>query len=100
MPSRHKKPMTTEKYPFERYLNVRNASGPTFSADGRHLSFLTDITGVAEVWGIPVDVQSPPAWPEQLSFRGERVSRVLYSPAGSEMLVTADSGGSELDQLY
>lgn len=92
--------MTTEKYPFERYLNARNAYGPAFSPDGQYLSFLTDITGVAEVWSVPVDLQAAPQWPEQLTFRGERVSGLVYSPTEPVMLVAADSGGNELDQLY
>src|SRR5690348_12383500 len=69
--------VTTKNYPFERYLNVRNAYGPSFSPDGKSLSFLTDITGVAEVWSVPVELASlRPAWPEQLTFRGERVSTI------------------------
>lgn len=93
--------MAANNYPFERYLNVRNAYGPTFSPDGQRLSFLTDITGVAEIWNVPVDLQAAlPAWPEQLTFRGERVSSVAYSPVESLMLVAADTGGSELDQMY
>lgn len=93
--------MATTNYPFERYLNVRNAYGASFSPNGQHLSFLSDITGVAEVWSIPVDQQaSRPAWPEQLTFRGERVSSATYSPVEPVMLVAADSGGSELDQFY
>jgi dipeptidyl aminopeptidase/acylaminoacyl peptidase len=93
--------MTAMSYPFERYLNVRSAYGPSFSPDGRHLSFLTDITGVAEVWSVPVDLETTtPAWPEQLTFRGERVSGVSYSPVEPVMLVAADTGGSELDQFY
>ena len=93
--------MTAINYSFERYLNVRNASGPTFSPDGRSLSFLSDITGVAEVWSVPLDLGTAlPAWPEQLTFRGERVSTISYSPTEPVMLVTADSGGSELDQFY
>lgn len=93
--------MTARSYPFERYLNVRNAYGATFSPDGRSLSFLTDITGVAEVWSVPVELGTAlPAWPEQLTFRGERVSGIRYSPAEPVMLVAADSGGSELDQFY
>jgi dipeptidyl aminopeptidase/acylaminoacyl peptidase len=93
--------MTNGKYPFARYLNVRNSYGPSFSPDGRFLSFLTDITGVAEVWSVAIDTQaSAPSWPEQLTFRGERVSGLSYSPIDARMLVAADSGGSELDQLY
>ncbi|MEO7019216.1 MAG: S9 family peptidase [Ktedonobacteraceae bacterium] len=93
--------MATTNYPFERYLNVRNAYSASFSHDGQHLSFLSDITGVAEIWNVPVTQQSGgAAWPEQLTFRGERVSGVTYSPVEPVMLVAADSGGSELDQFY
>lgn len=93
--------MATNSYPFERYLNVRNAYGPSFSPSGERLSFLSDITGVAEVWSVPVELDAAtPAWPEQLTFRGERVSGMAYSPVEPVMLVAADTGGSELDQLY
>jgi Tol biopolymer transport system component len=67
---------------FERYLNVRSASQASLSPDGERLSFLTDITGVPEVWSVPVDLDSPrPYWPAQLTFRGERVSFARYSPS-------------------
>jgi len=93
--------MTTEQYDFERYLNVRTAYGTSFSPDGQRLSFLTDITGVAEVWSVPVDIHAQtPAWPDQLTFRNERVAGAFYSPAADTLLVSADIGGSELTQLY
>jgi dipeptidyl aminopeptidase/acylaminoacyl peptidase len=93
--------MPTTKYPFERYLNVRIANGPSFSPDGKRLSFLTDITGVAEVWSIPIDIHaSTPAWPDQLTFRGERVASASYSPTADLLLVAADLGGNERTQLY
>ncbi len=93
--------MPEAAYSFERYLNVRSAYGASFTPDGTHLSFLSDITGVAEVWSVPVDIHaSTPAWPAQLTFRNERVSAIEYSPASDVMLLLADSGGSELTQLY
>lgn len=93
--------MTAEIYSFERYLNVRSAYGASFSSDGKHLSFLSDITGVAEVWSVPVNVHATQsAWPEQLTFRGERVSSAEFSPVEDVLLLTADTGGSELTQLY
>lgn len=93
--------MPTERYNFERYLNVRMAYGASFSPDGQGLSFLTDITGVAEVWSVPVDVEAPvPAWPEQLTFRGERVMSAAFSPTADLLLISADVGGSERTQLY
>jgi dipeptidyl aminopeptidase/acylaminoacyl peptidase len=93
--------LVTEKYHFERFLNVRSASGPSFSSDGKQLSFLTDITGVAEVWTVPVEPQfARPLWPEQLTFRGERVASATYSPLGDTLLVVGDVGGNERSQLY
>jgi dipeptidyl aminopeptidase/acylaminoacyl peptidase len=91
----------TEKYSFERFLNVRSAYNPTFSPDGQKLSFLTDVTGVAEVWSVPVNMQSSrPAWPEQLTFRGERSANVVYSPKADLLLVVGDVGGNERNQLF
>ena len=93
--------MLKEQYSFERYLNVRSASAPSFSHDGKRLSFLTNITGVAEVWSVPIDIHAKtPAWPDQITFRSERVSGASYSPVDDVLLVSADVGGNERDQLY
>jgi dipeptidyl aminopeptidase/acylaminoacyl peptidase len=93
--------MPEAAYNFERYLNVRSAYGASFAPNGTHLSFLSDITGVAEVWSIPVDIHaSSPAWPTQLTFRNERIAAIDYSPVDDFMLLLADSGGSELTQIY
>src|SRR5437667_10928058 len=93
--------MPNEPYSFERYLNVRSAFAPSFSHDGKRLSFLTNITGVAEVWSVPIDIRAAtPAWPDQLTFRGDRVAGASYSPVADLLLVSADVGGNERDQLY
>jgi dipeptidyl aminopeptidase/acylaminoacyl peptidase len=93
--------MIQETYSFERYLNVRTAFGPSFSPDGNTLSFLTNITGVAEVWHVPFDPQQlSPRWPEQMTFRSERVSGATYAPNADMLLVTGDIGGNERTQLF
>jgi dipeptidyl aminopeptidase/acylaminoacyl peptidase len=93
--------VSNEQYSFERYLNVRMAYGPSFSPDGQTISFLSDITGVAEVWSIPVDIESPQTgWPQQLTFRGERVQSAWFSPREPALLVSGDIGGNELSQLF
>ncbi len=93
--------MPDEQYSFERYLNARMAYGPSFSPDGRRLTFLTNITGVAEVWSVPVDVSAAnPPWPEQLTFVGDRVGSASYSPVAYTLIASADVGGSEHMQLY
>ncbi len=93
--------MTAETYSFERYLNVRSANTPSFSPDGRCVSFLSDITGVAEVWTVPVETQRPRSlWPDQLTFGGERIAGATFSPKADILLVSRDAGGNERTQLY
>jgi dipeptidyl aminopeptidase/acylaminoacyl peptidase len=88
-------------YEFARYLRIRAAYAPTFSPDGRRLAFLTDITGVPQVWEVRAD-GGPPSWPEQLTFRDERVSSAHYSPTGEPDLLVygSDVGGNEKTQLF
>src|SRR5260370_23880129 len=93
--------MGTNRYAFERYLNVRTARDPSFSPDGRRLSFITDITGVAEVWTVPVTPASEaPSWPHQITFRGERSDSATYAPDAPMLLVAADARGAEPTQPY
>jgi dipeptidyl aminopeptidase/acylaminoacyl peptidase len=84
-------------YEFARYLKVRGAWGAGWSPDGERVSFLTEITGVPQVWEVAAN---GPSWPEQLTFYEERVSYAAYSPAGEELLFGMDSGGNERSQLF
>jgi dipeptidyl aminopeptidase/acylaminoacyl peptidase len=85
-----------------RYLNARTATWPSFSSDGRHLAFLTDITGVPQVWRVTLNEGQSALWPDQLTFASDRVMSATYSPApGDERLVYArDLGGNEKAQLF
>lgn len=47
--------MNNDSYPFERYLNIRSAYQPSFSFDGQRLAFLTNVTGIPQVWAIDVN---------------------------------------------
>jgi dipeptidyl aminopeptidase/acylaminoacyl peptidase len=84
-------------YEFARYLKVRGAWGAGWSPDGRRVCFLTEITGVPQVWEV---ASEGPSWPEQLTFHEERVSYAAYSPAEDEILFGMDAGGNERSQLY
>ncbi len=80
----------------DRYLHIRSASGPSFSPDGRFVTFLTNITGVAQLWQVPVEG----GWPVQLTFSSESVRGAHYSPVKHELIYSMDSGGNERTQLY
>src|SRR5438067_11675684 len=83
-------------YEFRRYLNVRTATGPSFSPDGTRLSFLSDVTGVPQVWSVPVES----GWPDQLTFYAERISEALVSPVAGEVLFAMAAGGNERHALF
>src|ERR1700730_384682 len=86
---------------FEQYLNIRRAYHPSFSPDGKTISFLSTISGVSEIWSVPIDMHAQvPAWPEQLTFRGERVTSAIFSPTNQTLLMASDVGGNERTQLY
>jgi dipeptidyl aminopeptidase/acylaminoacyl peptidase len=80
----------------DRFLNVRTASGPTFSPDGRFVAFLTNITGVSQLWQVPV----AGGWPEQLTFARDSVRGAHYNPVRYELIYGMDKGGNERSQLY
>jgi dipeptidyl aminopeptidase/acylaminoacyl peptidase len=80
----------------DRFLNIRAATAPSFSPDGRFLAFLTNITGVAQVWQVPVEG----GWPVQLTFGTDSVRGVYYNPMRHILIYAMDAGGNERTQLY
>jgi dipeptidyl aminopeptidase/acylaminoacyl peptidase len=85
-------------YEFARYLKVRDAWGASWSPDGRRVSFLTEITGVPQVWEVTSEAGG--GWPDQLTFHEERVSGAEYSPTEGKLLFGMDAGGNERSQLF
>ncbi len=88
--------MATAMFSIERFLNIRSAHGPSFSPDGRYLAFLSNATGVFQLWHAPIEGGAP----AQLTFTSETVSKPQYSPRRSELIFSMDAGGNERTQLY
>ncbi|HET6204943.1 MAG TPA: S9 family peptidase [Planctomycetota bacterium] len=85
----------SEKADITRFLNVRTAGSPSLSPDGRRLSFLTGVTGQAQVWV----VDAAGGWPDQLTF-GEPITFHAWSPAGDWIAYGVDRGGNERPGFY
>jgi len=88
--------MPRQPYEFRRYLNVRTATAPGFSPDGTRLTYLSDVTGVPQVWSVPVEG----GWPDQLTFYDERIGQAYVAPDRDEVVFTMDRGGDERFALY
>jgi dipeptidyl aminopeptidase/acylaminoacyl peptidase len=80
-----------------RYLSVQTAKAGAHTADRSRVAFLTDITGLHQVWTVPAQG----GWPDQVSFGTDRVLGLLPSPADPDLLVFGrDAGGNERAQLH
>jgi len=69
--------------------------GPTVSADGQWLSFVSTSGGLPQAWGMPIDGGRP----TRLYDAHENVDQVIAAPAGSKLLMSLDHGGDEHWQL-
>jgi dipeptidyl aminopeptidase/acylaminoacyl peptidase len=85
-----------ERFGIERYLNIRSAGSPAFSANGDRVAFLTNITGTPQVWM----VGAGGGWPDQLTYYSDRVDFVEWSPDGTGLIFGKAHGGDENAQLF
>ncbi|TAK21392.1 MAG: S9 family peptidase [Chloroflexota bacterium] len=86
---------TAVRFDLPRFVSVRRAYGPSFSPRGDRIAFVSDMTGVPQIYAV-----SPRGgWPEQLTFTTERVGLVAFSPTDERMVVGGDIGGDERVQL-
>ncbi|MFL5981040.1 MAG: hypothetical protein ACJ74R_04955 [Gaiellaceae bacterium] len=83
---------------FEQFFAVRRFSSVlTFTEDGAHVLFASNISGQFNLWRVPVDG----GWPDQLTaFADETVRGVAVSPRDGTILLCADHDGDEFHQLY
>ncbi len=91
-------------YDFARYLNIRSAIMPAMAPDGKRIAFLTDMTGVYQLWSVAAPDAEPadPAahWPIQLTFFTDKVWELHATPAADHLIVVSDVGGNERQQFY
>jgi len=91
-------------YDFARYLNIRSAIMPAMAPDGRRIAFLTDITGVYQLWSVAAPAADPtdPAarWPVQLTFFADKVWEFHAAPAAGHLIAVSDADGNERQQFY
>ncbi len=83
-------------FPIDRYLNVRAATSPSFSPDGRFVAYLSNTTGIPQAWLIPTSGGEP----TQLTFGHDAVRGIHFSPTRNELVFSMDAGGNERTQLY
>ncbi len=75
-------------------LRTRSAYAGQFDASGQHLYFVSDLTGVPQVWAGSGDT-----WPELVVAPPDRAQDIHPGPRPGQLIVGADVGGDEHSQL-
>ncbi len=86
------------QYSLRRYLSIRSAYAPAFSPDDRTLAFVTDLTGVPQLW--TVNLATDQKGPQQLTALDDRVGFVSYARYHDLIAYGVDSGGDERFQIH
>ncbi len=77
------------------YFNLPSATTPAWLGEGG-LAFLSDVTGVPQVWMVGADGGSP----RRLTDFSERIGALAASPHGNRIVFGMDAGGNERQQLW
>lgn len=80
----------------ERMARVGSCSSPSFSPDGERLAFVSNLSGVPQVWTVSV----AGGWPRLVTTLGDTVQQIEWSPAGDWLAVAAAPGGGMNGQVY
>ncbi|MFQ5788888.1 MAG: prolyl oligopeptidase family serine peptidase, partial [Acidobacteriota bacterium] len=79
-----------------RMARVGSSWSPSFSPDGKRLAFVSNLTGVPQVWTVPTEG----GFPELVTALDDPVGNVSWSPDGAWLSFTLAPGGGMNTQVY
>jgi proline iminopeptidase len=80
----------------EQYLAPASHFSPAVSQDGKELAWISDRTGIDQIWSMALTDGSP----SRRVATPEKVGTVAFSPKSNDLLFTTDRGGDEHHQLW
>ena len=79
-----------------RMARIGRCTSPTFSPDGKTIAFVSDMSGVPQVW----TVSSEGGWPRLVTALEDPVSAVEWSPTSDWLAISVAPGGGMNTQIY
>jgi dipeptidyl aminopeptidase/acylaminoacyl peptidase len=80
----------------ERLGRIGRAYGARFSPDGKQLALISDLSGIPQVWIVPV----AGGWPRAVTVGNDPVGGVTWSPTSDWLALTVLPGGGLNAQVY
>src|SRR6266851_8779840 len=80
----------------ELMAKVGFASGPSFSPDGKTVAFVSNVSGIPQVWTVP----TAGGYPELVTAFEDPVGGVRWSPDGAWLALSLAPGGGMNSQVY
>lgn len=87
---------TNTTYTIADFLEARSAYNPQFSADGSHIFYLSDLTGIAQLYSVPIEGGDA----VRLTDLPDAISEFACSPTDNMIIFSVSEGGNERDQLF
>ena len=88
--------VSAQNYTIQQYLNIKSASAPTVSPDGKRLLYLTNITGTSQIYAVDL----PDGKPKQMTNYDDNIGFVKFSPKGDLLIFGKAKGGDENTQFF
>src|SRR5690242_5654900 len=79
-----------------RMARVGSAVSPRFSPDGKWISYISNMSGVPQVWMVPAEG----GYPRMVTNSDDPVTSVDWSPASDWIAITLAPGGGLNTQVY
>ncbi len=89
-------PTFAQNHTIQQYLNIRSASAPNLSPDGKRLAYLTNVTGTSQIWMIDL----PNGTPKQITSYDDNVGFLRFAPNGNGIIFGKAKGGDENTQFF
>ncbi|AWI85787.1 peptidase S9 prolyl oligopeptidase active site domain-containing protein [Alloyangia pacifica] len=96
----HPSPVAPVSMSMSDYVALPEAGGASLSADGSQMAYLSNASGLNQIWLCDMQDGRPSGPTRQITELSERVVSVAFAPRGRDLIYTTDCGMDERYQIW